>query len=690
MTPMVVGRRQARRGGTGRTGTRGRAWTIGSVVGFVVTSIVVPGSPAPRVDAAPDSSTPAALVAVAPCRLLDTRTDAALAVSTPRSVDVAGRCGVPSDATSVAVTVTAVDTAAAGWVSVWPSGAAWPGTSTLNVVAGETRANGAIVVLGADGDVQLMVSARMSVVVDVTGAFVPTEFATAGRFVATPPTRLIDTRGGAALPPGGTLSVPLPTGVPADAIAVAISIAAPEASSPGFLTAYPGPGGPPLASTLNVDAAGQTRATGAIVAVGPGGLRVFSQRGGHVVVDLAGWFTGESAGMSPSGLFVAMPPTRLLDTRAAARPGGDTVFPGGSITLPVTGLGAVTIGGGVAAVVGNWTMTGTWAGGYVTAYPALTRLPLAATVNADRRGQTVAQLGIVGASAAGVEVFASAGTHLVVDVTGWFTGAPAATELTQPATNTPVNDVGRRVLLVGDSTLAGVRWYQHSQQALRGSTFVLDAESCRRLSGVSCRGRENRVPDNAAEAIRARGGPFDVVVIMTGYNDWYTEFGRGFEQVVDAARRSGASEIVWLTYRERTDYRNPTGGASQLESFRAANADLRARVASGAWPDVTIAGWNAYTSSADSDAWFTSDGIHLTLAGSYGVADFISRTIAARHGEPCPGPSGTGGGSPCSLPGAGTALVDTLATYHADSNDVHCYEVGADRHVECRRDPKLH
>ena len=277
----------------------------------------------------------------------------------------------------------------------------------------------------------------------------------------------------------------------------------------------------------------------------------------------------------------------------------------------------------------------------------------------------------------------------MVDATGWFTGVPATALLREPAPNLPVNDVDRRVLLVGDSTLAGVRWYQHSQQALQGATFVLDAESCRRLSGASCRGREARVPDNAVDAIRGRGGPFDVVVVMTGYNDWYTEFGRGFDQVVAAARSVGATEVVWLTYRERSDYRNPTGGASQLASFQAANADLRARVASGAWPDVSIADWNAYTSGPESDAWFTSDGIHLTLAGSYGVADFISRTIAARHGEPCPGPDGSAS-APCTSPGAGTPLVDTMTLYHGDAADVHCYEVGTDRHVECRRDPKLH
>ena len=585
--------------------------------------------------------------------------------------------------------MTAVDATAAGWVAVWPTAMSWPGTSSVNVAAGETRANGSIVPLGPDGGLQVMASAPAGVVIDVTAAFVPATTARAGRFVATPPTRLLDTRlTGTALAPGGTVVVPLPSDVAPDAIAAAVSIAAPDTSAPGFLTAHPGPGTPPLVSTLNIDAPGQTRASGAVVAVGPDGIHVYSQNGGHVVVDLSGWFTGPSADLSSDGLFVAVAPVRALDTRAATGPGGATIYPNGSVAVPVNQFGADS----AAAVVATWTMTGTWRGGYATAHPALTVLPTAATVNADRRSQTVSQLGIVGVSTSGIEVFSSGGTHMVVDVTGWFTGVPTPPRLSEFAPNTPVNDVDRRVLLVGDSTLAGVRWYQHSQQALQGARFVLDAESCRRLSGVSCRGREARTPNTAVEAIESQRSPVDVVVVMTGYNDWYTVFGRGFEQVVSAARGAGATEVVWLTYRERSDYHNPTGGASQLESLRAANDDLRARVASGEWPDVSVADWNAYTSGAEADAWFTGDGIHLTLAGSYGVADFISRTIAVRHGEPCPAPIVPGGplSSPCSAPGAGTALVDPVSLYGVDAGDVHCYEVGADRHVECRRDPKLH
>ena len=39
-----------------------------------------------------------------------------------------------------------------------------------------------------------------------------------------------------------------------------------------------------------------------------------------------------------------------------------------------------------------------------------------------------------------------------------------------------------RVRLIGDSTLAAVRWYGSSQQHLAGLDYVLDAQSCRAVT----------------------------------------------------------------------------------------------------------------------------------------------------------------------------------------------------------------
>jgi hypothetical protein len=361
------------------------------------------------------------------------------------------------------------------------------------------------------------------------------------------------------------------------------------------------------------------------------------------------------------------------------------VFPNGAVEFDPT----TVTGGPVAAVAANWTLTRTWRAGFLTVHPARTNRPLASTANADRRNQDVAQFGIVATSQVGLSAYSSHGTQLVVDVTGWFTGSPMSATTTTPAPNVPVPDTNRRVLLMGDSTLAGVRWYTNSQRALGGSSFVLDAESCRRLIGVSCRGREGRRPPNAIDAVTSIDGSIDVLVVMTGYNDWHTDFPIAFDRLVAAARAKGATRIVWMTYRERATYSNPSDGAAQAEGYRIQNQTIRDKIASGSYPDVTLLDWSAYT--ADRDDWFTSDGVHFTLAGAYGAADYISRAVASLHREPCPAPWTPGAPieSPCAWPDSRAGVVDPITLYAGNPNDVHCYEVGAERQVACRIDPKL-
>src|SRR5690606_3234744 len=135
-------------------------------------------------------------------------------------------------------------------------------------------------------------SSPAHLVVDVTGAFTPAAAARAGRFVATAPTRLLDTRTqGARLRPGSSITVPLPAGVPADAVALAVTIATSDSLAAGFFTVHPTGTERPTSSALNTDGSGQVRATGQIVPVSAAGFSVFSQTGEHLIVDVTGWFT---------------------------------------------------------------------------------------------------------------------------------------------------------------------------------------------------------------------------------------------------------------------------------------------------------------------------------------------------------------------------------------------------------------
>lgn len=662
-------------------------WLLAAVA-VVATGVVAPtAAPAAASPGPAPSETPSAptgtFVPLEPCRLLDTRTDAPdrIGPSSPMAVEAGGRCGVPDDAIALSLSIATTEPLGEGFLTLWPAEQVRPLAATLTFALGETRSNGAVVPTSAHASFGVFANVATHVVVDVTGAFVPAESATSGRFVAMAPARLLDTRStGSPLPAGSSVRVPLPAAAPRDATALAVTIATTDAAGPGFFTAHPTGQDRPHSSALTTDRRGQVRAAGQIVPVGPAGFELYTQSGAHLIVDVTGWFTGPSAPSSNDGLFVPMTPTRLVDTRL-----GTAIQRGGTIGLDP----ASTAGRTVAAIAANWTMTESWGPGFVTAYPARTSRPLAATVNAERRRQTVAQFGLAATSATGIGVYANAGTDVVVDMTGWFTGTPIPPSEPDDPPNTHAVDINRVALLVGDSTLAGVRWYGNSRAALRGSTFVLDVESCRRLVLTSCRGREGRTPPTTLSALQAFDGTADVVVIMTGYNDWYSSFERSFQLVVDAARAKGARTIVWLTYREKSTYTNPTGGTSQTESFRLMNQILRDAVASGDYPDVVLADWSGYTNERDD--WFVHDGVHFTIAGSYGAADYISRVIASLHGDPCPAPWTVGGTIEpvCTQPDLRPGVVDPMGLYHGNPADLHCYLVGGDLHEECRVDPKL-
>ena len=117
-----------------------------------------------------------------PRRLTDTRADHAtvdavdagtgrVAGGSTHEVVVAGRAGVPAGAASVVLNVTAVDAAAAGFVTVWPCGVDRPLASNVNFEAGETRPNSVIAKVGADGKVCVFASQTIDAVVDVAGYF---------------------------------------------------------------------------------------------------------------------------------------------------------------------------------------------------------------------------------------------------------------------------------------------------------------------------------------------------------------------------------------------------------------------------------------------------------------------------------------------------------------------------------------
>ena len=381
----------------------------------------------PVVNAQP--ATTSAFTPTQPCRLLDTRdSESALQARSTLTIQAAvERCGIDLDATAVSVTVAVTQTTGAGYLTAWPAGQAMPTASSINWTQfTDTIANSAVLALSTNGEFNIFASQTTHVVVDVNGYFTPAAASTAGRFVAVDARRLIDTRQGGRPAPGGVVTVALPSGVPDDAVALAVTLATTESSSAGYFTVWAS-GQRPLASSLNTDAKGQTRIAGQIVKVAAGGFKVFSSAGDHVIVDVTGYFTGPSAVVSADGLFISSTPTRLVDTRSD----GEQLWRGGTREFATS----TVTNGPAAAVVANWTITEPDAEGFVVSYPARTVRPSTATVHSGASSSTVASMGVVPVSTSGVAAYSLNGSELVVDVTGWFTGTPKTT--TAPA---PINE----------------------------------------------------------------------------------------------------------------------------------------------------------------------------------------------------------------------------------------------------------
>ena len=179
------------------------------------------------------------------------------------------------------------------------------------------------------------------------------------------------------------------------------------------------------------------------------------------------------------------------------------------------------------------------------------------------------------------------------------------------------------VTMVGDSTLAGMVWYDQagvtrSQDVVRAAyDLTLDAESCRRLVAPSCRGRFGYVPNTTMDVLRAnRGRLGEAVVIMGGYDD--ISIGDAVPQILAETEAQGVKHVIWLTYPLNVPYVLPSGFPARSLY---ANHNLVLYLNSINHPTLHLADWNTY--SAGHREWFGTDGIHLTAAGTMALASYL-------------------------------------------------------------------
>ncbi len=541
-----------------------------------------------------------AFAPVGPCRLADTRNGdgySRVDASTIR-IAVAGRCGVDPSADSAVLTVTLVAHGADAYASAYEARGKPPESSNVNASGKETRANTAFVALGVNGAVDVLVTGGADLIVDVEGAFVPAEQAAAGRYVGVSPVRLRDTRlataparVGVPLARNGRLDVSVGDSVPPGAGAVMVTITTTESAGPGYVTVWDGSGAMPEASVLNTDASGQTRAATVVVPITGGRFSVFSSAGGHVLVDLAGYFTGPEAAPADVGLWVATGGQRVLDTRRS-----DPLAADQAIEVAVTGG---------ATIVGTLTATQSAGWGYQTAWAAGTSRPETSTLNQDRGGQTVANLVVAAASTRGIGLYTSVGSHLLLDVAGWFTGTPVTSVVRVPtkvparpsADCTTIGVVGDS-LTVGDQTIGGM------EAALtgRGWRATIDAAVSRRIP------RSATPPLSGFWAIsdlQATGFNPCTWLIALGTNDAGGTSVAAYRKMIDEilAQIGKGRSVIWVdAYLARTP------GA---EVFDGVLSDYEQQ---GKLRVVRFSSWIMDKIAQDA-GYLAADGVHLTSAG---------------------------------------------------------------------------
>lgn len=368
---------------------------------------------------------------VSPTRILDTRTRLLpVGPNTKRIVEVAGKAGIPADASAVALNLTVTEPSSYGHVYAVPFGALTPDTSNVNYDQQETVPNYVIVpikegriALGNEGQ------GAAHLIADVAGYFTGGIPADAGAYHPLTPFRAADSRGTGGTPGGQQFDVQLAglSKMPSDVGAVVVNLTAARVwswdprsqTSYGHLTAFATGTARPATSNVNYDwTTGDTPNLAVVPVSADGKISIANTSPGSVgiIVDVMGYFRNGEA--TTAGTYQSVAPKRLLDTRQTPAPVGA----GKDIHVAVAG--ANTIPTGAKAAMVNLTATEPKSYGHLTAYPAGKALPSTSNVNYSQ-GQTVANFAVVPIGADGkISVRNTSGdqTHVIVDVVGYILG----------------------------------------------------------------------------------------------------------------------------------------------------------------------------------------------------------------------------------------------------------------------------
>ena len=233
------------------------------------------------------------LVTVDPERLMDTRVEKGgigpFGAAETRLLKVTEVAGIPANAKAVIGNLTATQSTARAFQTVWPSGTTLPNASVLNTAAQSTRPNMVLAGVGAGGQWSIYNSVpSTALIVDATGYFTAATGST-GKITAVPsavvlaPTLQAD-RSNLSLRIVGTGGVPT-SGV--SAVFVLITAAGPDG---GYITAYRS-GVTTVPNVSNVNwFPGQTAVNLALVPVGAdGNIKIFNKGYASITISVVGW-----------------------------------------------------------------------------------------------------------------------------------------------------------------------------------------------------------------------------------------------------------------------------------------------------------------------------------------------------------------------------------------------------------------
>jgi serine protease len=282
------------------------------------------------------------------------RVETTLRPGTTATLQLGGRSGVPAGATAVTVTITALTPDGTGTILAGPAGGG-EGLDALTVAErGRTVSTFVTVPLGTNGRISLTSTLVTRVTLDLSGWFVPATTSAGGRYVPLAPAVLLDTRAGSpiaarALRPfavAGTGGVPR-TGV--HAVVVRTQASSTTAATVQLLPTGNSTYGPGTATTAST-APGAPASALAIVPLGTGGtISAYASAPVHLVVEVLGYITDATAPVARSGLFVAIGPTKVLDTRASSH-----LTAGVTASFAVAGANGIPTSG-VLGVTGSVT-----------------------------------------------------------------------------------------------------------------------------------------------------------------------------------------------------------------------------------------------------------------------------------------------------------------------------------------------